>query len=49
MAQQRGFKRAIKVAERARKKNIKEKLAGFRRAERADEVAVSAAAAPAKK
>jgi hypothetical protein len=49
MAQQTGFKRAIKVAERARNKKIKEKAAGFRRAERADEIAAAPAPVPAKK
>lgn len=43
MPQQKGFKRAQKVAERARKKKIKAREADIRRWERAEEVAVAAA------
>ena len=39
MAQQKGFKRAIKVADRNRRKSIQQKEANFRRAERQEEVA----------
>lgn len=46
MPQQKGVKRALKVAQRAQKKKIKAREADIRRWERAEEVA---AAAPASK
>jgi len=48
MPQQKGMKRAVKVAARARKKKINARTADLRRVERAEEVA-AAPAAPAKK
>lgn len=43
MAQQKGMKRAVKVAERAKKKKIQAVAADFRRWERAEEVAAAPA------
>jgi hypothetical protein len=45
MPQQKGFKRAQKVAQRAQKKKIKAREADIRRWERAEEVAATATAA----
>lgn len=49
MPQQKGMKRAVKVAERARKKKITTRTADIRRVERAEEVAAAPAPAPASK
>ncbi len=49
MPQQKGFKRALKVVARKRKKLVKEREAGFRRYERQEELAAAEVAKTAKK
>lgn len=49
MPQQKGFKRAIKVAQRAQKKKLQAREASFRRYERAVEAFAAASAATDKK
>jgi hypothetical protein len=48
MAQQKGFKRAIKVAIRAKNKKIKVRETAIRKVERAEEVAAAPAVAAKK-